>query len=381
MFRLILIIILFVMSLLNFFPVPSKEVWYAGIAVPEFPWVFILFIIPLIIWSGRRTRYKKLSLTLSMLALISFTYPIIGAYILGNNLNKKLIAAFGAKANDNNSFQQTQPFSLLQMIAGNNHVKKIGHTRYIYSTANDTTLDLNFYPSATAGIRPCLVVVHGGSWKRGNNTEIANANEYFASQGYQVASINYGLSPKHQSPSMQNDLKAAMAWLRANASTLKIDTTSFVLMGRSAGGQIVLTYAYTANDKAIKGVAGFYAPIDLLWSYDNPDNPLIMDSKEVQRDFLGGTPTQVRNRYLAESAIYNVTPQSPPTLLVHGKQDAHVWQIQSKMLSEKLTKNGVPNFALLLPWATHGCEFNLNGPSGQLSMYCVERFFAAVTSR
>jgi len=33
-----------------------------------------------------------------------------------------------------------------------------------------------------------------------------------------------------------------------------------------------------------------------------------------------------------------------------------------------------------LPWATHGCDFNLNGPSGQLATYTVERFLNVVTS-
>ena len=36
----------------------------------------------------------------------------------------------------------------------------------------------------------------------------------------------------------------------------------------------------------------------------------------------------------------------------------------------------MPSFALLLPWATHGCEANLAGPAGQLSTYAVERFLA-----
>ena len=36
----------------------------------------------------------------------------------------------------------------------------------------------------------------------------------------------------------------------------------------------------------------------------------------------------------------------------------------------------MPSFALLLPWATHGCEANLAGPSGQLSTYAIERFLA-----
>lgn len=51
MFRFILIIILFMISLVNLFPVPGKETWYAGIAVSEFPWIFILAVILLLVWT------------------------------------------------------------------------------------------------------------------------------------------------------------------------------------------------------------------------------------------------------------------------------------------------------------------------------------------
>jgi acetyl esterase/lipase len=126
-------------------------------------------------------------------------------------------------------------------------------------------------------------------------------------------------------------------------------------------------------------VAAFYGPTDMLWTYDHPDNMLIMDSRLVQRDFLGGAPTEVPERYNAESPLFHVTSETVPTLLVHGKLDAHVYYEQSVRLAKKLDEYKVKNVLLSLPWATHGCEYNLNGPSGQLAMYAVERFLYAVT--
>ena len=49
--RLILLSLLFIASLVNFLPVPSKETWYVGIAVPEFPWVFMLTALAMLVWS------------------------------------------------------------------------------------------------------------------------------------------------------------------------------------------------------------------------------------------------------------------------------------------------------------------------------------------
>ncbi len=213
----------------------------------------------------------------------------------------------------------------------------------------------------------------------GDNSEIAAANTYFANAGYQVATINYRLAPKFPSPAQQEDLHSAFKWIRQHAEELKIDTTNIVLMGRSAGASIVLTMAYTGKENGVKGVAAFYGAIDMPWSYKNPDNPLIMDSREVQRDFLGGTPEEVPDRYVAESPIFHVNSETTPTLLAHGCLDAHVWHIQSEMLKKELDKHHVKNYLLTIPWGTHGFEYNLNGPAGQLSMYSVERFFYSVT--
>jgi acetyl esterase/lipase len=378
MVRFILILILFILSLVNFFPVPSKEAWYAGIAVPEFPWVFMIAALLLITWSFFATNLKTICIVLGAVTFIILFSPVVRAYIVGSDLKKNLENSFGVEDENIKGFHLQQPFSFLQMFTGNGS-KKIPFTTYHYAMHEGVDLTLNFSSSAIPGVRPCLIVVHGGSWKRGDNSEIAAANNYFANAGYQVATINYRLAPKFHSPAPQEDLHAAFAWLRMHANDLKIDTNNFVLMGRSAGAQIVLTMAYTGNENGVKGVAAFYGPNDMLWSYGHPDNMAIMDSKMVQRDFLGGSPTEVPDRYIAESPLLHVTAQTVPTLLVHGKMDAHVWYIQSVRLAKKLDEYKVKNMLLTLPWATHGCEYNLNGPSGQLALFSEERFFYSIT--
>jgi acetyl esterase/lipase len=372
--------ILFLLSLVNIFPVPTKETWYAGIAVPEFPWIFIIVGILLLAWSFFAAQLRLICIILSAITLIILCSPIVRAYMIGNDLESRIEKSFGVNDADMKGFRQARPFSFLQMFTGNG-AKNITFKTYHYALHEGVDLTLNFSPSAIPGIRPCLVVVHGGSWKRGDNSEIAAVNNYFANAGYQVATINYRLAPKFHSPAPQEDVHAAFVWLRNHADELKIDTNNFVLTGRSAGGQIVLTTAYTGHENGVKGVAAFYGPNDMLWSYNNPTKMPIMDSRLVQRDFLGGSPAEVPERYLAESPIFHVTSQTVPTLLVHGKIDAHVYYEQSVRLAKKLEENKVRHMLLTLPWATHGCEYNLNGPSGQLSMYSMERFFYAVTQK
>nr|WP_314492774.1 alpha/beta hydrolase [uncultured Chryseobacterium sp.] len=378
MFRFLIIILLFILSLVNFFPVPSQSTWYVGIAVPEFPWIFMLVSLSLLVWSWYSKRFRKASIIIGVITFVILSSPIVRAYNVGSRLSADLENSFGVKDTDMTGFHQEHPFSFLQMFTGNG-AKHIPFRTYHFAKPEGVDLTLNFTPSAISGVRPCLIVVHGGSWKRGDNSEIAAANNYFANAGYQVATINYRLAPKFPSPAQQEDLHSAFKWIRQHSAELKIDTTNIVLMGRSAGASIVLTMAYTGHESGVKGVAAFYGAINMPWSYKNPDNPLIMDSREVQRDFLGGTPDQVPERYHAESPLFHVNAKTTPTLLAHGCLDAHVWHIQSEMLKKELDKHHVKNYLLTIPWGTHGFEYNLNGPAGQLSMYSVERFFYSVT--
>lgn len=378
MIRFIVILLLFLVSLVNFFPVPSKEMWYAGIAIPEFPWIFMIAALLLVVWSFFSKSFRFPCIILSAVTFLILSSPILRAYNVGNILNKDVEKTFGLTKQNKNKFQQIKPFSFLQMFTGI-ATTEIPFKTYHYAMHEGVDLTLNFSPSLIAGVRPCLVVVHGGSWRRGDNSEIAAVNNYFANAGYQVATINYRLAPKFHSPAPQQDVRAAFAWLRKHSKELNIDTNNFVITGRSAGGQIVLTTAYTGNENGLKGVAAFYGPNDMLWSYDHPTKNAIMDSRMVQRDFLGGSPSQLPERYVAESPLFHVTSQTIPTLLVHGKMDAHVYHEQSVRLTNKLNQFNVRNVFLSIPWATHGCEYNLNGPSGQLAMYAMERFFYSVT--
>ena len=379
MFRLITVILLFLCSLLTIFPVPAHQLWYLAVAVSEFSWVFLIFAGLTLIWTFRKKKYRVASISLGIISMLLFLFPIAGAWSIGRQLNNQLEKELNVKENDLKGFHQKQPYSFLRMLTGTG-AKKIAYTTYHYAVHSGVDLTLNYYPAQVAGIRPCLVVVHGGSWAKGNSSELPDVNSYFANAGYQVVTINYRLAPKFTSPSPQEDLQAALSFVRQHAVELRADTNNFVLMGRSAGGQIVLAAAYTLNDPGIKGVISFYGPTDMLWSYDHPDNPLIMDSRKVMRDFVGGSPQQVREKYIASSPMHHITALTVPTLLVHGRNDAHVYQQQSYRLKEKLDSFGVKNFFLAIPWATHGCEYKLSSPSGQLAVYCVERFLYAVTN-
>jgi len=378
MLRLILIVFLFLLSLLAIFPTPSEYTWYVSIMVTEFPWIFLGVTACLIVWSLTAKKYKVAGMILGSVSFVFFLYPVAGAYLVGHTLKQRFEHVFGKGTADLKGLHQETPFAFWRMISGLGD-EKVPYTTLEYVTHGRVGLTLDFYRAQQVGARPCVVVVHGGSWRSGNSKELPDIDWYLARQGYNVASINYHLAPMYKSPAPVKDVDAALNYLASYAAELNVDTNNFVLLGRSAGGQIVLQSAYTLQHRGIKGVVGIYGPSDIAWAYNHPDNPLVMDSRKVMEDFLGGSDIEVPQKYFEASPINYVTAQTVPTLLIHGGNDAHVHYELSEMLDKKLQANHVKHLLLGLPWATHGCEYSLNGPSGQLAKYTIERFVYAVT--
>jgi acetyl esterase/lipase len=378
MIRLLLTILFFLVSLLVLFPPPIQFAWFISVAVAAYTVGFVAVSLMLLLWNAKAKRYKAVGISLSIITLVLYCVPIVRAYTIGSKLDERLKTAYGFEPGSNTGFHQPKPFSFGRIFSGT-EAKKIIPAIYEYAKKDTLSLQLKFYPSPQAGTRPCLVMVHGGAWHSGSFDELPEVDNYYANAGYQVASINYRLSPKYNSPAPIEDVRDAIKWLCDNASKLNIDTTNFLLMGRSAGGQIVLTAAYTLKNPNIKGVAGYYGPTDMIWSYANPASPLVLNSGAALREYFGGTPQEYRQRYFDASAMQHVTAATVPTLLVTGDNDAHVWSLQQTRLAVVLDQYKVPNMVLEIPWASHGCEYHLSGSAGQLCTYVTERFFWKVT--
>jgi len=168
-------------------------------------------------------------------------------------------------------------------------------------------------------------------------------------------------------------------FLRARSASFGIDPARIVLFGRSAGGQIAEASAYGLPGLGVRGVIALYAPADLNFAYAFGKEDDVLKSPFLIRQFLGGTPSEVSAAYDSASAIGQVGPASPPTLLMHGELDPLVWHRQSERLNDRLGQAGVAHAFVSLPWATHAFEFNVNSPGGQLTTYAVEWFLAAET--
>jgi acetyl esterase/lipase len=242
-------------------------------------------------------------------------------------------------------------------------------------------LSLDFYPAKNATDAPLVFVIHGGSWNSGDNKDFISMDQYLAGRGYAVADVLYRLAPRAPFPAASDDIRAAILFLREHARELGLDPTRVVLLGRSAGGEIAFHVAYSTNEPSIRGIIALYSPTDLFYGWDHPSNPLVIDTRSKLTDYLGGSPLDSSARYSAASPVRQVTAASPPVLLFHGGRDELVGPYHSLVMARRLSELGVRNLNVSLPWATHGFDYFLNGPGGQISRYAIDVFLDSVCDR
>lgn len=374
MVKLILTIFLFLISLLTVLPASAFYLWLLAIAVDEFPWVFVAVILIIIFINFRSSSYQLPTMILAIISLGLYLSPLIRSYLVGKDLEKNLAVAFGKEINKD-AFEFT-PFSYTQMFKPK-HTAAYNTVSYYKNGVTDLKLD--FYPSQINGKKPCVIIVHGGSWKSGDSQQLPELNSYLAKNGYHVAAINYRLAPEFQSPAPVEDISNAFRFLKEKSADWNIDTANFILLGRSAGAQIALLAGYSLNEPGLKGIIDLYGPADMVWGYSIPSNPLIMDSRKVMEDYLGGSYSGHPEKFERSSPLLFVTKQSPPTLLIHGENDVLVAYEHSRRLNAKLEENGIKHYLVTLPWATHAFDYNLYGPGGQISTYAIMYFLKSVT--
>lgn len=374
-------ILVFSLSLLAIFKAPTRLLWIIAILVTECGHILAMSSLLVLLPGWRSSRLGRLSVMLGLSASLLALTPLIRAASVKKRLPEQFEVAFG-KHSENDSFPnrwRQSPLDYLDVFRGIDY-PTIACTTFVYRIIGEDSLTLDLYrPAPVNSASPGVVVIHGGAWQSGNSKQLPELNSYLASRGYLVAALNYRLAPSWRYPAPVEDIQAAVSYLNQHATQFGLDPTRLVLLGRSAGGHLALQVAYASNESAIRGVISFYGPADLYYGYTHPANPLVIDSRKVLVEFLGGSPDELPEIYRRASPIHYVGASTPPTLLIHGGRDELVSPAQSRRLADRLRDRGVAHVYLELPWATHGCDFNLNGASGQLIVYAVERFLAAVS--
>lgn len=394
--RLLVGTLLAAVGLLAVMEAPTHFFWIVAIGVTEWGYWLAPFALAVACWPSSKRgageavpsrawlRAGRLGRLMAVVGAGLLLSPVVRALPVADRLEPGLAAVFPLNPAPSSvarpAAARDRPLRLAHLVVSGTSQEPVQRLSLVYAAPGGEPLRMDVYRSARlSSPAPVVLVIHGGSWQSGDRSQLADLNDHLASRGYVVAAVEYRLAPRWPFPAARDDVRAAVAYLKAHASELGLDPQRVVLLGRSAGGQLALLVAYTAGGPAIRGAIAFYAPADLRYSYDHPANPLVLDSRGVITAYLGGSPDQRPEVYAAASPLNFVGAATPPTLLVHGGRDELVKPIQSERLADRLMEAGRPLFLLRLPWATHGCDANLSGPCGQLSTYAVERFLESVT--
>lgn len=153
------------------------------------------------------------------------------------------------------------------------------------------------------------------------------------------------------------DAQRAIQLLRENAAEFNINTTKIGMMGFSAGGHLTSTAATHFNTITIENSNNTsLRPDFIILGY-----PVISFQDSIthmgsRNNLLGKNPT--KEKIDLYSNELQVTPQTPPTFLMHAADDKSVVVMNSIQFYMALLKNKVPAEMLLLQAGGHG--FGLN---------------------
>lgn len=210
-----------------------------------------------------------------------------------------------------------------------------------YTSANGVTkipMDVYLPPAPTgAGV----IAIHGGGWRTGSRKEMSGFCKHLVTDGVVCFAPNYRLAPADPWPAAYEDLRAAVAYIRANAQKWGLDPSRLGSFGTSAGGNLAAMLAATGD---VKATATWSGPMDLTTI------------------IAQGCPTKCTysvNRYAPTdqakhdaSPVFRVGPANPPMLIINS-EDELIPLAQAQEMVAKLNAARVPYRLVVVPGTRH----------------------------
>lgn len=190
-----------------------------------------------------------------------------------------------------------------------------------------------------------VLAIHGGGWREGSRAMMTGQAEVLARAGYTCFAIEYRLTPEAPWPAQIHDCKAALRYLRAQASRLELDGDRLCVLGNSAGGHLALLLAGTAGDTEFEGAgghAGVPTHVAAAIAVYPPTRFYLGDTRPS-----GGTRAATLVGDAAPAALVDrispmhyVRADFPPTFFLHGTADKVVPPTASLRMFEALAAAG-----------------------------------------
>jgi acetyl esterase/lipase len=230
---------------------------------------------------------------------------------------------------------------------------------------------------------PMAVVIwsRGSAWMADNGREGADwLAVKLLPRNFAVVGVSIRSSSQARFPAQLHDIKAAIRWVRANATKYNFDADRIGIVGDSSGGWTSAMAAMTGDLPELEGQVGtagysskvqaavaFYPPTDFsqmdFWSLKPCDpkaklgeaRPFCHDAADSPESRLIGCSVQeCPDEVRAANPVRYVSDQSPPIMILHGQSDPFVPHNQGERLYQALMHACRDAIFISLPFAGHG---------------------------
>lgn len=270
---------------------------------------------------------------------------------------------------------------------------------HVYKTVGDCRIKADVYRLSGPTPRPVLVYIHGGCLMYGSRKSINPRQlELYLQAECAVVSIDYRLAPESKLSAIIEDLRDAFRWIaEAGPGLFNADPQRLAVVGHSAGGYLALMAGCAARPRP-RAIISFYGYGDIIgdW-YSKPDpfycrqpavspeeadchlkGPVISEPYEGrgrgkfylycrQRGLwpleVGGhDPAREPSFFAPYCPVQNITPDYPPTLLLHGDVDTDVPHQQSALMAQVLSQHRVKHELITMTGLGHGFDGKMDDP-------------------
>jgi acetyl esterase/lipase len=186
---------------------------------------------------------------------------------------------------------------------------------------------------------------------------------HLARRGWVCLSVEYRSSPRHRWPRQMTDVKAAIAWARANAEQFGGDPDFVAVAGCSAGGHLATLAGLTANDPQWQAEAAdtsVDAVVSVYGLYDwhdrsTPERDRFMEF--LERVVVKRPQARRPEVFRAASPMERVHSFAPPFLAVHGSEDRLIPVGEARAFVDRLRSVSESRVGYVeLPGAGHGFD-------------------------
>lgn len=240
--------------------------------------------------------------------------------------------------------------------------KLVTPTKVVIKSPDGLEVHSQLFNSGGTGRKPAIIFVHGGpprqmllGWNYSDYYSNAYAlNQYLASRGFVVMSVNYRLGigygrdfqqPEHagsQGASEYQDVKAAAEWLRSQPF---VDPSRVGIYGGSYGG-FLTAMALSHNSDLFAAGVDIHGVHD--WTTERARGMLNRDRYEQAPDLDSALALAWKS-----SPVSSMKTWKSPVLVIQGDDDRNVRFSQTVDLIQRLTDEGIPFEELVIPDDTH----------------------------